>query len=101
MDLILIIEIITAALALIGLYCLAKYVSDTFFLPREIVTAVTVTDAPSRENADVLLGILKNGMWRMGKRRLYVVVSERYRDDTELIDMIRSVGAEYCFTSDM
>ena len=61
-----IVEIIAVSVGLFGLYCLGKYLSDTFFLPREIVTAMTVFDDESRKNADILIHILKKdcGEWR-------------------------------------
>lgn len=96
-----IVEIIAVSVGLFGLYCLGKYLSDTFFLPREIVTAMTVFDDESRKNADILIHILKKGMWRMADRRMCVLVSERYSADRELLDMIISSGAEYCIVKDM
>lgn len=96
-----IVEAVAAALGLVGIFCLAKYLSDTFFLPREIVTAVTVFDEESRENIDILLHILKRGIWRIGNRRIFVFVSERYSEDTELMEMLFESGAEYCVVKEI
>jgi len=97
MEWITVVEIISAALGLIGIFCLGKYVSDTFFLPREMVTAVTILDDVSRKNADLLLHTLQKGIWRWANRRVLVIVSERYSDDAELMKMIDDFGAE-CVT---
>ena len=96
MDPVIIIEVIAAALALVGMFCFVKYISDTFFLPREIVTAVTVFDSESRENADLLLHILKKGIWRQADRRIFVLLAEEYATDEGLLQLISSAGAEYC-----
>ena len=93
-------EIASSALGLIGIFCLVKYVADTFFLPREIVTALTILDEESRENADLLLRILKSGMWRQANRRILVIIAESYSGDEELLKMINDTGAEYIAVSD-
>ena len=96
-----VVEGLAIAIGLVGIVCFGKYLSDNFFLPREIVTAMTVFDEKSRENADILLHILKKGIWRMADRRICVLVAERYSDDTELLDMIISSGAEYVIVKEI
>ena len=95
MEWIRVIEATAIFIGFFGLFCMGKYLADTFFLPREIVTAVTVFDDESRDNIDILLRILNKGIWRVADRRICVLVSERYFGDTELLDMIILSGAEY------
>ena len=89
------VEIMAALIGLLGIYCIGKYISDVFFLPGSIVTAVTVFDDESLKNADILMHTLKRGIWRMADRRICVFVLEKYSTDPELINIIVSVGAEY------
>lgn len=88
-------EIICAFLTIIGVFCLAKYISEVFFLPREILTAIKIFDASARENADILLRISKEGMWRGIGRKTVVLVSGEYAQDEELLSMILESGLEY------
>ena len=89
-----IVEAIALMIGLCGLFCMGRYLSDTFFLPREIVTSATVFDDEARENADILIHILKKGMWRIADRRICVLVSERYAGDTELLtNAVAEIGA--------
>lgn len=97
MDSILVIEIVAAVLAVTGMVCMAKYLADTFFLPKEIVTAVTILDRDSRENADILLHILKKGVWRCANRNIKVIVDRSFAKDDELMQMIADVRAECYF----
>ena len=90
-----VIEIISALLAFVGIVCLAKYISEVFFLPREILTAVKIFDDKSRENADILLHIAKKGLWRGIGRETVVLVSMMYEDDKELLALIEESGFEY------
>ena len=100
MDAVVVIEIFTALVAVIGLICFVKFLSDTFFLPREILTVITITDDRARENADILIHVLKKGMWRWGNRRIYIILSKRYSDDDELLELIASAGLEYYIIND-
>ncbi len=88
-------EIICAFLTIIGVFCLAKYVSEVFFLPREILTAIKIFDSEARENADILLHISRKGMWRGVGRKTVVLVSEEYAQDEELLLLINESGLEY------
>ena len=101
MEWIQIVEVIAVSIGLLGIFCFGKYIADTFFLPRQIRTAVAVFDDESKENADILIHILKKGIWRMADRRICVLISERYADDAELMDMIVSSGAEYCIVKEI
>ena len=94
MEYVKIIEAFAIMIGLFGIFCIGKCLSDIFFLPREIVTAVTIFDDEARRNADILLHILNRGIWRVSDRKVYVFVLERYASD-ELIGMIVSSGAEY------
>ena len=101
MDWIRIVEAVASMIGLFGLFCMGKYLSDTFFLPREIITSVTVFDDEARDNVDILIHILQKGIWRIADRRICVLVSERYASDTELLNMIISSGAEYVIVKDI
>ena len=90
-----VIEIIAAVLAFVGIVCLAKYISEVFFLPREILTAIKIFDDESKENADILLHIVKKGMWRGIGRETCVIMTERYACDAELISLIEKSGLKY------
>ena len=95
-----VIEIIFAVTAFIGIACLGHYLSEVFFLPREIVTAVKIFDERSRENADTLLYILKHGLWRRAGKDACVLLSERYADDEELVALINESGVKYYIIED-
>ena len=88
------VEATAILVGLVGLYCMGKYLSDTLLLPREIVVAIAVTDDLTRENADILITVMKRGIPKMAGRRICVFVSERYSDDRELLEMISSANAE-------
>ena len=96
-----IVEAIALAIGLFGIFCFGKYLSDTFFLPHQIITSVLILDDESRENADILIHILKKGMWRMADRRICVMVAERYSNDTDLLDMIIESGASYVIVKEI
>ena len=95
MEYVKIIEAFAIMIGLFGIFCVGRCLSDIFFLPREIVTAVMILDDEARKNADILLHILNRGIWRMADRKVYVFISERYAGDGELIEMIVASGAEY------
>lgn len=88
-------EIICAMFTLVGIFCLAKYISEVFFLPREIITAVKIFDDGARDNADILLHIAKKGMWKGVGRETYVLIAEKYAQDEELLSLIKESGLEY------
>ena len=90
-----VIEIIAAVLTFVGIVCLVKYISEVFFLPREILTAIKIVDDDSRECADVLLHIAKKGMWRSVGRETCVLISETYATDEELLSLIKESRFEY------
>ena len=94
MDWIKAVEAVAILVGLFGLYCMGKYLSDTLFMPREIAVAVTVTDERSRENADILITVMKKSVRGAVGRRICVFVSQRYSDDRELLEMISSANAE-------
>ena len=100
MNAVIIVDIFAAAIAVIGIICFSKYLSDTVFLPREVVTVITILNDQARANADILIHILKNGIWKCGKRQTCVMISERYRDDEVLLEMIRTAGLEYHVVKD-
>ena len=88
-------EIICAMFTIVGVFCLAKYISEVFFLPREILTAIKIFDDGARDNADILLHIAKKGMWRSIGKETCVLISEKYAQDEELLSLIRESGLEY------
>ena len=88
-------EIICAFLTIVGVFCLAKYISEVFFLPREIVGAIKIFDSAARENADILLHISRKRMWRGIGRGTVVLISAEYAEDEELLSLIKESGFEY------
>ena len=94
-----VIEIVSAVLTVVGITCLAKYISDVFFLPREIISAIKIFDDRSRENADILLRLSRKRTWRLAGRDTCVLISEKYSNDKELIALINEVGFE-CYIID-
>ena len=92
-------EIMSAALMIIGVFCLAKYISEVFFLPREIIVAIRILDDEARSNADILLHISKKGMWRGIGRKTCVLISEKYADDSELLFLVEESGFDYYIIS--
>lgn len=90
-----VIEIITAVLAFVGIVCLAKYISEVFFLPKEILTAIMILDDESVENIDILLHVAKKGMWRGIGRQTCVLISEKYALDEELLSLVKESGLKY------
>ena len=90
-----VIEIISAVLAFVGIVCLAKYISEVFFLPCEILTAIKIFDDESKENADILLHVAKKGIWHGVGRDTCVIMTERYASDAELISLIEKNGLKY------
>ena len=90
-----VIEIIAAVLAFVGIVCLAKYISEVFFLPREVQTAIRIFDDDSVENIDILLHIARKGMWRGIGRQTVVLVSDIYADNEKLLSVIKESGLEY------
>ena len=93
------IEIISAILTVIGIVCLGGYISEVFFLPRELITAIKIFDDRSKENADILLHIYKKGMWRRVGRETCVLILARYAEDEELLSLINESGLE-CYVID-
>ena len=92
-------EIIFALLALVGIGCLGHYLSETLFLPREIVTSVRIFDDESRENADTLIHIAKHKLWFYAGRKVCIILSEKYARDEELVSLINESGLE-CYVID-
>ena len=92
-------EIMSAALTIIGVFCLAKYISEVFFLPREIIVAIRILDDEAKSNVDILLHISKKGMWRGIGRKTCVLISEKYADDCELLSLVKESGFEYYIVS--
>ena len=88
-------EIMSAVLTVVGVFCLAKYISEVFFLPREILVAIRILDDEARSNADILLHVSKKGMWRSIGRKTCVLIAEKYADDEELISLVKNSGLEY------
>lgn len=90
-----VIQIISAVLTVVGIVCLAKYISEVFFLPSEILTAIKIFDDESKQNADILLHIARKGMWRGIGRDTCVLISEKYALDKELLSVVRESGLKY------
>ena len=89
-----VIEIILAVLAMVGIACLVKYISDVFFLPREISSAIKIFDEEARENADILLHMAKKRAWDLAGRETCVLISERYAKDETLLSLINESGLD-------
>ena len=94
-----VIEIISAILTVIGIICLAKYISDVFFLPVEIVSAIRIFDEKARENADILLHTAERRTWSHVGKVTCVLISLKYAEDAELLELIDKSGFE-CFIID-
>ena len=90
-----VIEIISALLTVVGVLCLAKYISEVFFLPCEILTAIRIFDDEAKENADILLHIAKKRMWRAIGKETCVLIAERYATDKDLLALVKESGLEY------
>ena len=90
-----VIEIISALLTVVGVLCLAKYISEVFFLPSEMLTAIEIFDDKAKENADILLHISKKGMWRAIGRETCVLIAEKYALDRELLALVKESGLKY------
>lgn len=94
-----VIEIISAVLTVVGIACLGGYISEVFFLPKEMITAIKILDDRARENADILLHISKKGMWKRAGRETCVLILSKYAEDEELLAMINESGFE-CYIID-
>ena len=94
-----VIEIISALVTVIGVVCFGGYVSEVFFLPREMVTAIKIFDDKSKENADILLRVSNKGIWRRAGRETCVLLLSKYADDEELLSLINESGLE-CYIID-
>ena len=94
-----VIEIISAILTVVGIICLGGYISEVFFLPREMITAIKIFDERSKENADILLHVSEKGMWKRAGRETCVLILARYADDEELLSLIEESGLE-CYVID-
>ena len=94
-----VIEIISALLTVIGIVCLGGYISEVFFLPREMITAIRIFDEKSKENADILLHVSKKGMWKRAGRETCVLILSRYAEDEELLSLINESGLD-CYVID-
>ena len=94
-----VIEIISALVAVIGVSLFGGYISEVFFLPREIVTAIKIFDEKSKENADILLRVSNKGLWKRAGRETCVLLLSKYADDEELLSLINESGLE-CYIID-
>ena len=94
-----VIEIILAVLAMVGIACLVKYISDVFFLPREISSTIKIFDDGARENADILLDVAKRRAWNMAGRETLVLISNKYAEDETLLSLINESGFD-CYIID-
>ena len=94
-----VIEIISAVLTVIGIVCLGGYISEVFFLPREMITAIKIFDDRAKENADILLHVYKKGMWKRAGRETCVLILSKYSEDEELLSLINESGLE-CYIID-
>ena len=54
-----VIEIISAILAVVGIVCLGGFISEVFFLPREMITAIKIFDERSKETQIYFCTFLK------------------------------------------
>lgn len=95
-----VIEIISAFLVVIGMICLAHYISETFFMPEEFSLSVKILDDRAREDADVLLSILKKSVWKRTGKGICVIVSKKYENDKDLSEQIEKLGATRYITDD-
>ena len=94
-----VIEIISAILAVVGIVCLGGYISEVFFLPKEMITAIKIFDERSKENADILLRVSEKGMWKRVGRETCVLILSKYAEDEELLSLINESGLE-CYVID-
>lgn len=94
-----VIEIILAVLAMVGIACFVKYISDIFFLPREIASVIKIFDEGARENADILLRLARSRAWSLAGKETCVLISERYSQDEELLSLINESGLD-CYIID-
>ena len=90
-----VVEIILVLLAAVGVACLGKYISEAFFAPRELVSAIKIIDDTARDNIDILLHISKKSVWRWVGRETCVLISEKYENDEELMALIDQSGMQY------
>ena len=94
-----VIEIILSVLAMTGIACLVKYVSDVFFLPKKISSVIKIFDDNAKDNADILLYIANRRVWSLAKRETCVLISAKYEQDESLLELINESGFE-CYIID-
>ena len=87
-----VIEIISVFLTVLGIACLSKYISDVFFLPKEVVSTIMILEDKAKENADILLDVANKRMWKWAGRSTCVLVSRKYAGDAELMELIKESG---------
>lgn len=93
-------ELVASLLAVLGVFLFVRYVSEVYFLPREIVNAIIIFDDESRKNIDLILNILRNSARNQINRPIMVFVSEKYSNDAKLFEMIAEAGVEYHIVKD-
>jgi hypothetical protein len=87
-------EMITSTVAAIGIICFVHYISDVFFLPKEIALTIKILDDDSRQNADILLRVLERSSLKRLGGGICVVVAEKYSNDDELSKLIEDMGGK-------
>ena len=95
-----ILQVILAALAVIGFYGVLHAVFEFLLTPRELAAAVVITRRISPEELDILLCEARRTLLRRGKRVVLVVPAALWegsmRDSDEYTAIIEKYGVEVC-----
>lgn len=107
---ILVLQIIAAILAVFGLCCLVKVIAAIIFYPRNLVSAVIIGNESDVALLSELLGEAKNYLFRSGRERIVVVISDELMHGCigegcllfgEYEDIIERYGAEWIVGEDL
>ena len=99
-------QILVAALAVIGFYGVLHAVFESALRPRQITTAVTVYSKQDARDLDILLCEARRAPCRRASRRLFLIVSPELMDGTlgeggklheEYAALAERYGAEVAF----
>ena len=101
-----VVQILIAALAVIGFYGVLHAVFESALRPRQITTAVTVRSERDARDLDILLCEARRAPCRRASRRLFLIVSSELMDGTvgeagklneEYAALAERYGAEVAF----
>ena len=70
-------EIVAAALAVFGFYCLVKLINEWMLEPSAVSVAVTVYDQAAADNLDLLLREAEQSLRRRKHKRIVVLFSSQ------------------------